>query len=181
MSWAYQRMLAIAAGFAAKERMPTEPASLLNEAYLRLRRIRNMQWHYRHHFFSVAQKREGSQRRVPMSDDLSWLDVRGQDMLHLDRALTNLEKLDADKVGLVELRYLVACTVPKFVSCAASQTRPSKDICDLRAPGSMIGFIWVRREPCPSAGRSSEDRAASLRPLAISRIQLGRACPHPID
>jgi hypothetical protein len=77
MSWAYQRMLAIAAGFAAKERMPTEPASLLNEAYLRLRRIRNMQRHYRHHFFSVAQKREGSQRRVPMSDDLSWVDVRG--------------------------------------------------------------------------------------------------------
>jgi hypothetical protein len=36
MSWAYQRMLAIAAGFAAKERMPTDPASLVNEAYLRL-------------------------------------------------------------------------------------------------------------------------------------------------
>ena len=94
MSWAYQRMLAIAAGFAAQERMPTEPASLVNEAYIRLRKIQNMQWNDRHHFFSVvavelrrilvdqarirvAQKREGSQRRVPMSDDLSWVDVRG--------------------------------------------------------------------------------------------------------
>ena len=54
MSWAYQRMLAIAAGFAAQERMPTEPAALVNEAYIRLRRIQNMQWNNRHHFFSVV-------------------------------------------------------------------------------------------------------------------------------
>lgn len=131
MSWAYQRMLAIAAGFAAQERMPTEPASLVNEAYIRLRKIQNMQWNDRHHFFSVvavelrrilvdqarirvAQKREGSQRRVPMSDDLSWIDVRGQEMLDLDRALTDLEKLDADKVRLLELRYLMGCTVPEI-------------------------------------------------------------------
>jgi RNA polymerase sigma factor (TIGR02999 family) len=131
MSWAYQRMLAIAAGFAAQERMATEPAALVNEAYIRLRRIQNIQWNDRHHFFSavavelrrilvdqarlrVAQKREGSQRRVPMSDDLSWVDVRGQDMLDLDRALDELEKLDADKVRLVELRYLMGCTVPEI-------------------------------------------------------------------
>jgi len=62
----------------------------------------------------VAQKREGSQRRIPMSDDLSWVDVRGQEMLDLDRALTELEKLDADKVRLVELRYLMGCTVPEI-------------------------------------------------------------------
>jgi RNA polymerase sigma factor (TIGR02999 family) len=131
MSWAYQRMLAIAAGFAAQERMPTEPASLVNEAYIRLRNIQNMQWNDRNHFFSVvalelrripvdqarirvAQKREGSQRRIPMSDDLSWVDVRGQEMLDLDRALTDLEKLDADKVRLVELRYLMGCTVQEI-------------------------------------------------------------------
>jgi RNA polymerase sigma factor (TIGR02999 family) len=131
MSWAYQRMLAIAAGFAAQERMPTEPASLVNEAYIRMRKIQNMQWNDRHHFFSVvavelrrilvdqarirvAQKREGSQRRIPMSDDLSWVDVRGQEMLDLDRALTDLENLDADKVRLVELRYLMGCTVPEI-------------------------------------------------------------------
>ena len=64
----------------AEPRMPTEPASLVNEAYIRLRKIQNMQWNDRHHFFSVvavelrrilvdqarirvAQKREGSQRR----------------------------------------------------------------------------------------------------------------------
>ncbi len=111
--------------------MPTEPAALVNEAYIRLRRIQNLQWNDRHHFFSVvavelrrilvdqarvrvALKREGGQRRIPMSEDLSWVDVGGQDMLDVDRALTDLEKLDTDKVRLVELRYLMGCTVPEI-------------------------------------------------------------------
>jgi RNA polymerase sigma factor (TIGR02999 family) len=131
IAWAHQRMLAIAAGFAAQERVATEPAALVNEAYLRLRKLERIEWRDRNHFFSVvaaelrrilidqarlrlAQKREGSQRRVPMSDDLSWIDVRGQDMLDLDRALDELEQLDGDKVRLVELRYLMGCTVPEI-------------------------------------------------------------------
>lgn len=131
MSWAYQRMVAIAAGFVARERLATEPAALVNEAYLRLRRLDRMDWRDRHHFFSmvaselrrvlidqarlrIAQKREGSQRRVPLSDDLRWIDVRGQDMLDLDRALGELEQVDADKARLVELRYLMGWTVPEI-------------------------------------------------------------------
>ncbi len=135
MSWAYQRMLAIASGFVAHERAATEPAALVNEAYLRLRKLQHMDWQNRNHFFSVvagelrrilidqarfriAQKREGSQQRVPLSDDLSWIDARGQEMLDLDRALNDLEQLDAEKVRLVELRYVMGCTVPEI--CALS-------------------------------------------------------------
>jgi RNA polymerase sigma factor (TIGR02999 family) len=131
ISWAYQKMLAIAAGVVAQEGMPTEPAALVNEAYLRLRKLKSTDWRDRNHFFSVvaaelrrilidqarmrvAQKREGSRRRVPMSDDLSWIDVRGQDMLDLDRALGELEQFDADKVRLIELRYVMGCTVPEI-------------------------------------------------------------------
>lgn len=131
MSWAYQRILAIATGFVAHERVATEPAALVNEAYLRLRKLQHMEWQDRHHFFSVvagelrrilidqarlrvAQKREGSQQRVPLSEDLSWIDASGQDMLDLDRALRDLEQFDADKVRLVELRYLMGCTVPEI-------------------------------------------------------------------
>jgi RNA polymerase sigma factor (TIGR02999 family) len=131
IGWAYQRMLAIAAGFVAQERVATEPAALVNEAYLRLRKLQRIEWQDRTHFFTIvagelrrilidqarlrlAQKREGSRRRVPMSDDLSWIDVRGRDMLDLDRALDELEQVDADKVRLVELRYLMGCTVPEI-------------------------------------------------------------------
>ncbi|HVN06816.1 MAG TPA: ECF-type sigma factor [Bryobacteraceae bacterium] len=133
MSWAYQRMLAIATGFVAHERLATEPAALVNEAYLRLRKLRHMEWQDRNHFFAVvagelrrilidqarqriAQKREGSQQRVPLSDDLSWIDARGQDMLDLDRALDELEQVDAGKVRLVELRYVMGCTVSEICS-----------------------------------------------------------------
>jgi RNA polymerase sigma factor (TIGR02999 family) len=131
IAWAYQRMLAIASGFVARERVATEPASLVNEAYLRLRGFERMEWRDRHHFFSVvaaelrrilidqarrriAMKREGGRQRVPISDDLSWVDVRGQDMLDLDRALGELETTDPDKVRLVELRYVMGCSVPEI-------------------------------------------------------------------
>jgi RNA polymerase sigma factor (TIGR02999 family) len=131
IGWAYQRMLAIAAGFIAQERVATEPAALVNEAYLRLRKLERIEWRDRNHFFSMvagelrrilidqarlrlAQKREGGWHRVPLADDLSWIDVRGQDMLDLDRALAELEQVDADKVRLIELRYLMGCTVPEI-------------------------------------------------------------------
>ena len=131
MTWAYQKMLAIAAGFVARERIATEPAALVNEAYLRLRKLQRMGWQDRHHFFAVvagqlrrilidqarlrlAQKRESTWRRVPLSEDLSWIDVSGQDMLDLDRALTELAELDPDKASLVELRYVMGCTIPEI-------------------------------------------------------------------
>ena len=54
IGWAYQRMLAIAAGFAAQEHVATEPAALVNEAYLRLRKLERIEWQDRNHFFSVV-------------------------------------------------------------------------------------------------------------------------------
>jgi RNA polymerase sigma factor (TIGR02999 family) len=131
IDWAYQRMLAIAAGFVAHERMATEPAALVHEAYLRLRNLRRMEWRDRNHFFSVAaaelrrvlidqarkriaEKREGARRRIPVSEDLAWVDARGQDILDLDQALNELEAVDSEKVRLVELRYLMGCTVPEI-------------------------------------------------------------------
>jgi RNA polymerase sigma factor (TIGR02999 family) len=131
ISWAYDRMLAIASGFVVRERLATEPAALVHEAYLRLRQTNRMEWRDRTHFFSfvasqlrrilidqarlrVAQKREGTRRRVPLSDSLSWIDARGQEMLDLEDALEELEKVDADKVRLIELRYLMGCGVAEI-------------------------------------------------------------------
>jgi RNA polymerase sigma factor (TIGR02999 family) len=128
MLWAHQRMVAIAAGFVARERIATEPAALVNEAYLRLRRLAHIQWRDRHHFFSlvaaelrrilvdqarsrIAQKREGNLRRVPLTDDLRWIDAQGHDMLDLELALQELEQLDPDKVRLMELKYVMGCSL----------------------------------------------------------------------
>jgi RNA polymerase sigma factor (TIGR02999 family) len=90
-----------------------------------------MEWRDRNHFFSVAaaelrrvlidqarkriaEKREGARRRIPVSEDLAWVDARGQDILDLDQALNELEVVDSEKVRLVELRYLMGCTVPEI-------------------------------------------------------------------
>ena len=96
--------------------MATEPAALVHEAYLRLRNLNRIEWRDRNHFFSVvatelrrvlidqarrriAEKREGGRRRVPIAEDLAWVDVQGQDMLDFDRALVELESMDAKKSG----------------------------------------------------------------------------------
>ena len=130
MSWAYQGMLAIAAGFASGEnadraggfserslyQVAQDPKHAVERpASFFLRSGRGAAPHFGGSGTGArSAEREGSQRRIPMSDDLSWVDVGGQDMLDLDRALTDLEKLDADKVRLVELRYLMGCTVPEI-------------------------------------------------------------------
>jgi RNA polymerase sigma factor (TIGR02999 family) len=62
----------------------------------------------------IAEKREGARRRIPVSEDLAWVDARGQDILDLDQALNELEVVDSEKVRLVELRYLMGCTVPEI-------------------------------------------------------------------
>lgn len=131
VEWAYQRMMAIATGIAAHERNATEPAALVHEAYLRLRKLQRIEWRDRHHFFAcvasemrrvlvdqararLASKREGAYQRTPLSEDLGWVDARGQDVLDLDRALVELEQVDAEKARLVELRYVMGCTVPEI-------------------------------------------------------------------
>jgi len=47
---------------------------------------------------------------VPLSDDLSWVDVGSAELLDLNRALDELGPIDSYKVQLVELRYFLGCT-----------------------------------------------------------------------
>jgi RNA polymerase sigma factor (TIGR02999 family) len=139
IEWSYQRLLAMARGFVAREQAATEPASLVSEAYLRLRNLRQMEWRDRRHFFSfaaaefrrilidrsrarVAGKREGRRRRVPLSEDLCWVDLESEDILDLDRALDELGKIDPEKCRMTELRYFMGCTVPEVAAvCGLSE------------------------------------------------------------
>jgi RNA polymerase sigma factor (TIGR02999 family) len=132
VAWTYQRLLTMAGGIIAHAGLSTEPAALVHEAYLRLREIGQIEWHSREHFFGVAanlfrrilidqargrsaHKRGGWQQRIPLSEELSWIDLESDQVLDLDRALDDLERIDGDLVRLVELRYLMGCTVPEIV------------------------------------------------------------------
>jgi len=65
---------------------------------------------------SQAQMRGGGYERVPLSDDLSWVNIDSPELLDLNRALDELGALDAYKVQLVELRYFLGCTAEETAS-----------------------------------------------------------------
>lgn len=65
---------------------------------------------------SQTQMRGGGFERVPLSDDLLWVNIGSPELLDLNRALDELGALDAYKVQLVELRYFLGCTAEETAS-----------------------------------------------------------------
>jgi len=130
-SLAYEDLRAIATAF-LRRRTPGQSLNatgLVNELYIRLSAQRQIQVENRQHFFSLAammmrrivadyarrsaaQKRPGGGEsiRVPLSDDLAWIDASGDEMVSLDRALDELEAVDERALRIVELRYFLGCT-----------------------------------------------------------------------
>ena len=112
-----------AMGYLRRERSGhvLQPTALVNEAFLRLMDLRQIDWRSRSHFVAVAAimmrrilvdyarshsatKRGGSRCRVPLREDMaaSSPDV---DLLDLNTALEELAARDAQLVRVVELRY----------------------------------------------------------------------------
>jgi RNA polymerase sigma factor (TIGR02999 family) len=105
-----------------------QATGLVNELFLRLVRQSDINLSDRRHFYAFAammmrriltdyarqalsQKRPtGQAERVPLHDEIAWIDASGKDMLDLDTALMELEALDARKSRVIELRYFLGCT-----------------------------------------------------------------------
>lgn len=126
---AYDDLRAIAAGYLRREDAghTLQATGLVNEMYLRLAQIRRVELTDRRHFFAFAaqlmrmvlidharqahaQKRSGHHRRVPLHDEMAWIDASNDDLLALDAALDQLEALDERKARVIELRYFLGCT-----------------------------------------------------------------------
>jgi RNA polymerase sigma factor (TIGR02999 family) len=103
------------------------PAALVNEAYLRLCQVPLVDWNDRAHFYAVcaqmmrrilvdhararcAEKR-GSGMLVTLCDEIGFQTVKAPEMLDLDNALNELEKLDARQARIVELRFFTGLSV----------------------------------------------------------------------
>jgi RNA polymerase sigma factor (TIGR02999 family) len=63
--------------------------------------------HYRE---QQAERRGGHQQRVPLHEDLAWVDANSEDTIALDLALTELEALDREQADLFSTRFLLGCT-----------------------------------------------------------------------
>jgi RNA polymerase sigma-70 factor (ECF subfamily) len=120
----HQELLRIAQGYMRRERSghSLETTALVNEAYLRLVDIRQVEWQDRAHFFAVAAelmrrilvdharsrgylKRGGAVRRVSLDGAALLEHGRDAELLDLDEALTALEQFDARKARIVSLRF----------------------------------------------------------------------------
>jgi len=144
MPLAYPHLRKVAASFLRHERGESIQATeLVHELYLRLIQQRTADWQDRGHFYTFAAKlmrmilidharrthagkRGGHAERVPLSDEMAWIDAGSPEMLTLDAALDELEKVDPQRVRLVELRFFLGCTAEE----AAEATGVSKATVD---------------------------------------------------
>ena len=129
MPLVYPHLRQVAAAYVRRERNPDvlQATALVHELYLRLLNQKKAEWNDRQHFFTFAAKvmrmilidharevqaqmRGGGYERVPLSDDLLWINIGSPELLDLNHALDELGTLDAHKVQLVELRYFLGCT-----------------------------------------------------------------------
>lgn len=117
-----------------------QPTALVNEAFLKLFDQTRVEWQNRLHFFGVAanlmrrilidharrhhaSKRGGGAKKVSVDSLLNlskemitegrfeWSDEKYVELLTLNNALEELEKLDPEKCRIVELKYFFGLTV----------------------------------------------------------------------
>jgi RNA polymerase sigma factor (TIGR02999 family) len=164
MPLVYPHLREVAAAYIRRERNPDvlQSTALVHELYLRLLNQKKAEWGDRRHFFTFAarvmrmilidhargnrtQMRGGGSHRVPLSDDLPWVDIGSPELLDLNRALEELGALDAHKAQLVELRYFLGCTAEETASLMqVSKATVDRDLKFIKS--------WLYRRVYPDAG-----------------------------
>lgn len=116
-----------------------QPTVLVNEAYLRLMNQREIDWQSRAHFFGVAAhlmrnilidyartqqscKRQGARESITLENIPSPAPGGRVDLLELDRVLSELALLDAQKSRIVELRYFAGLTIEETAEALGIST-----------------------------------------------------------
>ncbi len=133
-----------------------QTTALVNEAYLRLIDVSQVQWQDRAHFFAMsarlmrrvlvdharsrgARKRGGGARPATLDDALIVAPERGADLVALDDALQALAAVDARKGQVVELRYFGGLSVEE--TAHALGVSPDTVLRDWR-----LAKAWLLRE-----------------------------------
>ena len=109
---------------------PTAATSLVHDLFLRLANERQIAWQNRAHFFGIAArmmrqllvararnrnalKRGGGQQASQLDDEHTpnrdWLEP--EELIELNRALEELESLDAQKARIVEYRFFAGLSI----------------------------------------------------------------------
>lgn len=120
----YSELRRLARSFLRKERPDhtLQPTALVNEAYLRLVELQDVDWRSRGHFFALAaqlmrrilvdharahraRKRGGSREACNLEDVLVFTLPRAEQFIELDESLSRLAKHDLRQSQVVEMRF----------------------------------------------------------------------------
>jgi RNA polymerase sigma factor (TIGR02999 family) len=170
MPLVYSHLREVAASYIRRERNPDllQATVLVHELYLRLLNQKKAAWDDRRHFFTFSAKvmrmilidhareaqtqmRGAGYERIPLSDDLAWVDIDSSELLDLNRALDELGALDPEKVQLVELRYFLGCTAEE----TAALMQLSKSTVD-RELKFIKSWLFRRIHPSDSRGTAKQ-------------------------
>lgn len=129
MPFIYPRLKSIASSL-ERQSYPApslQATALVNEAFLRLLKQRKVDWEGREHFYSlaartmrqilcdharvtIAAKRGGHRRRIPLHEQLQWISINHDEIIDLNGAVEELAAFDPRKARVIELRYFLGCT-----------------------------------------------------------------------
>ena len=131
----------LAARFMRRERPghTLQATALINEAYLRLIEVKDVDWQNRAHFFAIAARvmrrvlvesarRKGRHRhgggahRVSLEDALTVSRELSPDLVALDDALKALTEVDARKGQVVEMRFFGGLTAEETAEALGVST-----------------------------------------------------------
>lgn len=126
----YDELHKVAAQYLRRQRPDhtLQPTALVNEAYLKLIDISDVNWQDRAHFFAVAsqtmrhilvdharslgrEKRGGNFQKLSLDEAISSSQEKEVDLLILNDALENLAEIDEQQSKIVELRFFGGLTV----------------------------------------------------------------------
>lgn len=153
----YPDLHSLASAFLRRGASPVtlQTTAVVNELFIKLLSNRPKQLENRRHFYVLAARvirlslidyyreqhagrRGGDLQRVPLHEELAWVDAAGEDVIALDRALAELEQLDPEQAELVSARFLLGCTAEE----TAELTGLSKATVDRRV---RLARGWLYR------------------------------------
>jgi RNA polymerase sigma factor (TIGR02999 family) len=126
----HEELRRVARRHMARERVghTLQATALVNEAYMRLIDVRQVNWQDRAHFFAMSsrlmrrilvdfarskgsQKRGGDEQKVSFDEALVVSQEANQDLVAVDDALNALAAFDARKAQVVEMRFFGGLSV----------------------------------------------------------------------
>jgi RNA polymerase sigma factor (TIGR02999 family) len=154
----YDELRRLARGYLRRERPnhTLQPTALVHEAFLRLVDQAQVNWQNRLHFFGIAArlmrqilvnhaearqaaKRGGAAERVSLKDGDHFAAEQEVELIALNEALKNLERIDPQQVQIVELRYFSGLNIEEIAEAIGISTATVKrEWSTARA--------WLRRE-----------------------------------